>query len=112
MRPALALLVLGLAADATAQQGIFDQFFGGGGGGGMRQQRRGRGGKPRGNDMRVDLGVTLEDAYNGATREAQLSGKHKICEQCKGTGAKGGQTQKCKTCGGAGQVNKPMRMPS
>jgi|EP01043_Picozoa_sp_COSAG02_P066948 DnaJ-class molecular chaperone len=110
MRPALALLVLGLAADATAQQGIFDQFFGGGGGGGMRQQRRGRGGKPRGNDMRVDLGVTLEDAYNGATREAQLSGKHKICEQCKGTGAKGGQTQKCKTCGGAGQVNKPMRM--
>lgn len=110
MRPALALLlVLALAADVTAQ-GIFDQFFGGGGGGGMRQQRRGRNGKPKGNDMRVDLGVTLQDAYNGATREAQLSGKHKICEACKGTGAKDGITQKCKECGGAGQVNKPMRM--
>ena len=114
MRPALALLVLGLATDAAAQGGIFDQFFGGGGGGGQMmgggRQRRGRGGKPRGNDMRVDLGVTLEDSYNGATREAQLSGKHKICEKSKGTGAKGGQTQKCKECGGAGQVNKPMRM--
>jgi DnaJ-class molecular chaperone len=105
-------LVLGLATDAAAQ-GIFDQMFGGGGGGMQqmgRQQRRGRGGKPRGNDMRVDLGVTLEDAYNGATREAQLSGKHKICEQCKGTGAKGGVTQKCAECNGQGQVNKPMRM--
>ena len=115
----VALLLLGLAA-VDAQGGIFDQMFGGGGGGGgggmqqmggmRQQQRRGRGGKPRGNDMRVDLGVTLEDAYNGATRDAQLSGKHKICDTCKGTGAKGGKTEVCKTCNGQGQVNKPMRM--
>eukprot|EP01045_Picozoa_sp_COSAG04_P002302 COSAG04_NODE_82_length_27794_cov_76.265733_17_plen_318_part_00 len=116
MRAAGLLVGLALCLDgANGQGGIFDAFFGGGGGGGGMQmggqrQRRGRGGKPRGNDMRVDLGVTLEDVYNGAQRDAQLSGKHKICPECKGTGAKGGVTQKCRECNGQGQVSKPVRM--
>jgi len=98
-----------LLVDCAAGQGIFDSFFGGQGGG-RQQQRRGRGGKPRGNDMTVELGIELADVYNGAVREAQLSGKRKICEDCKGTGAKDGKTSKCKECGGQGQVSKPMRM--
>jgi len=107
MRAALLAAAAILLFGSANGQGIFDAFFNGGG---QQRQRRGRGGKPKGNDMTVELGIELADVYNGATREAQLSGKRKICEDCKGTGARGGKTTKCQECGGQGQVSKPMRM--
>ena len=68
----------------------FAQMFGGGG--------RGR---QRGPDAQVDMEVTLEDLFNGAQRQARIS-RNVICPKCRGTGAKDGETIKCKACGGRG----------
>lgn len=57
----------------------FDAFFGGGGGG-----------KPKGPDAAVDVTVTLEELYNGAQKQVQLS-RNSICRKCRGTGAKDGK---------------------
>eukprot|EP00164_Ancoracysta_twista_P005348 GFYU01007313.1.p1 GENE.GFYU01007313.1~~GFYU01007313.1.p1 ORF type:complete len:360 (-),score=139.92 GFYU01007313.1:581-1660(-) len=72
---------------------VFDPFGGlfGGGGGGRR----------KGPDAQVELTVTLEDLYTSTERTASLA-RNVICPQCRGTGAKGGETKKCKACGGRG----------
>ena len=67
-----------------------DMFFGGGGGG-----------RRKGPNAHVSTDVTLEDLYNGGERSARIK-RNIICKKCKGTGAKGGQTKKCKQCGGRG----------
>jgi molecular chaperone DnaJ len=69
-----------------------------GGGGGRRQGPR------RGQDLRYDLEITLEQAYAGWTARiivpASLS-----CEACTGSGCKpGASPTTCTTCGGAGRV--------
>ncbi|TYZ64947.1 hypothetical protein PybrP1_013226 [[Pythium] brassicae (nom. inval.)] len=74
----------------------FDAFFGGGG-------------KPKGPDVAVDVTVTLEELYNGAQKQVQLS-RNGICRKCRGTGAKDGKTTTCKTCGGQGVVLVTQRM--
>ncbi|RLN73489.1 hypothetical protein BBJ28_00010379 [Nothophytophthora sp. Chile5] len=75
----------------------FDAFFGGGGG------------KQRGPDAAVDMPVTLEELYNGAQKQAQFT-RNVICRKCRGTGAKGGKTTTCKTCGGSGHVLVEQKM--
>jgi len=77
----------------------FSNFFGGGGG---HNQNRGQ-------DVHVDVKVTLEDLYNGAKRSAKLS-RTVICKKCRGSGAKDGKTNTCKTCAGRGTVNVNQRM--
>ncbi|KAL3674890.1 hypothetical protein V7S43_000816 [Phytophthora oleae] len=74
----------------------FDAFFGGGG-------------KQRGPDAAVDMPVTLEELYNGAKKQAQFA-RNVICRKCRGTGAKGGKTTTCKTCGGTGHVLVEQKM--
>ncbi|XP_055315449.1 dnaJ homolog subfamily A member 1 [Sitodiplosis mosellana] len=73
---------------------IFDMFFGGGGFGGRRRERRGK-------DLVHQLGVTLEELYNGATRKLALQ-KSIICDKCEGRGGKKGAVEKCQTCRGNG----------
>jgi DnaJ homolog subfamily A member 1 len=75
---------------------IFDMFFGGGGGG-----RRGGAREKRGNDVVHQLGVSLEDLYNGSTRKLALQ-KNVICDKCEGRGGKKGAVEKCTTCKGTG----------
>lgn len=75
----------------------FDMFFGGGGG------RGGRGGRQKGPDFRMEFEVTLNDIYNGAEKEFNVNRKV-LCMKCRGTGAKGGETTKCKKCKGKGVV--------
>jgi molecular chaperone DnaJ len=62
------------------------------------------GGPQRGQDLRYDLEVTLEQAYAGA--EVAISVPAALsCEPCKGSGCKdGSKPQTCPTCGGAGRV--------
>jgi molecular chaperone DnaJ len=87
---------------------IFSQVFGDafgdafGGGGGRRQQ----GGPRRGSDLRYDLEITLEQAYQGA--EVEISVPTTLtCEVCEGSGAKAGSKPSiCSTCGGAGRVRQ------
>lgn len=85
---------------------IFEQFFGSGfkfhfggshhGGHGGRQQR------PRTPDARVELQVSLEDAYKGATLTVSLSRQRK-CSDCDGVGAKRPEDiQVCSECRGQG----------
>jgi molecular chaperone DnaJ len=77
---------------------IFEQFFGGGGGGG------GRGDRNRGDDMRYDLQISLEEAATGCEKEVEVS-KRECCDGCKGSGGEpGSKPVVCRECGGRGQV--------
>lgn len=79
-------------------ENIFGEFMGGG------RQQRGRGGAQRGQDLRYDLEMTLEEAFSGkaATLTIEVAA---ACEPCSGTGAKPGTSaRQCTTCNGAGRV--------
>lgn len=71
---------------------IFDMFFGGGG-----RQR----GPRRGKDVVHQLGVTLEELYNGATRKLAVQ-KNVVCDKCEGRGGRAGAVQACSNCRGSG----------
>ncbi len=74
----------------------FGDMFGGGG--------RRPGGPQRGQDLRYDLEITLEQAYAGSEVEITVPAALG-CVPCKGTGAKPGTSAAtCSTCGGAGRV--------
>lgn len=53
----------------------------------------------RGKDLVHQLGVTLEELYNGAVRKLALQ-KSIICDKCEGRGGKKGAVEKCQTCRG------------
>ncbi len=52
-------------------------------GGGQQQQQ----GEKRGEDVTMELPVTLEDLYNGRVYEMQVK-KQEVCSHCSGTGAR------------------------
>lgn len=80
-------------------QDMFSDFFGGSGGGG-RQRRR----PERGQDVRVELGLTLAEALTGGKHEVAIHGAAP-CERCHGSGARAGtQPESCTQCRGTGQV--------
>ena len=69
----------------------FEEFFGGNG-------------PQRGNDLRYDLELTLEEAAAGLEKEIKYRRAAK-CDGCDGSGAEpGSKRQTCPTCRGAGQV--------
>lgn len=93
---------------------LFRQVFGGAGGGGGGASffedilggsgRRDPSGRMRGDDLRYDLQITLEEAANGVEKKLELE-RNVECEKCHGTGSGGGKGLKtCPTCRGAGQV--------
>jgi len=75
---------------------VFGEMFGGG--------RRQSNGPQRGQDLRYDLEILLEQAYAGAEVEIKVPAAI-TCEVCDGSGAKPGTSPTvCGTCGGAGRV--------
>jgi molecular chaperone DnaJ len=81
---------------------IFEDFFGDFGGGGNSKGRRNA--SNRGSDLRYDLSITLEEAYEGKKQEIKFSTTEK-CTTCKGNGSKPGSSpDRCTTCGGNGKV--------
>ena len=77
---------------------LFEEFFGFG----ARTGRRTRTGK--GNSLRYDEELTLEEAFSGKEEEISFK-KWASCESCRGTGMKPGTERKvCTTCGGRGQI--------
>ena len=77
---------------------IFDTFFGGGGGRGRRPA-----GPQRGNDLRYDLEITLENAAFGLETTVNIP-RSETCETCDGSGAKPGtDPETCAHCQGTGQ---------
>jgi molecular chaperone DnaJ len=78
---------------------IFDEMFGAFGG-----ARRGGGGGNRGNDLRFNLEVALEEAFKGKQTTIKVT-TLAPCEPCGGSGAAAGsQPVTCPTCRGSGQV--------
>lgn len=78
---------------------FFDAFFGGGGG-----DDRDPTGPQRGDDLRYDLRITLEEAVAGCEKEIRFT-KPVRCESCTGTGAeKGSKVIRCPQCNGRGRV--------
>jgi molecular chaperone DnaJ len=88
---------------------IFREAFGGGGGGSIFENLFGggggeRSGPQRGDDLRYDLEITLEEAATGVEKEISVA-KLDRCETCGGSGGeKGSGVKICQTCGGRGQV--------
>lgn len=79
---------------------IFEEFFGdvmGGRRGGGRQAGRG-------SDLRFNMEVTLEEAFNGKTAEITVPSSV-TCDSCTGSGAKPGTSPSaCSACGGSGRM--------
>jgi molecular chaperone DnaJ len=76
---------------------IFENLFGGG-------QQADPSQPQRGDDLRYDLEVSLEEAALGCEKEISVT-KLDQCETCHGSGAETGSKLKtCATCGGRGQV--------
>ena len=78
---------------------MFGDFMGGAGGG-----RRGARSSGRGSDLRYNMQVTLEEAFNGSKTTIRVP-TAVACEPCSGTGStKGSGPATCSTCRGAGRV--------
>ena len=78
---------------------IFGDFFGGGG-----RSRSANNGPMKGQNVRVSVHLTFEEACFGTEKEIELNIKED-CAKCHGTGAKAGtQPETCSKCGGKGQV--------
>lgn len=58
----------------------------------------------RGADLRYDLELSLEEAFQGAAKDIQIEALAK-CDSCAGQGSRGeARAARCGTCGGAGKV--------
>lgn len=93
----------GFSGDFSASMSdIFDDLFGEFMGG--RRGRRGDGGRARGQDLRYNMEISLEEAYEG--KKAQIRVPSSVaCEACNGAGAEAGSKPiTCTTCQGAGKV--------
>jgi len=78
---------------------IFEEMFGEVMGG-----RRGQGGPSRGNDLRYNLEVSLEEAFRGKQTTIRVPTLI-ACEQCKGSGAEAGSKPiACPRCHGRGKL--------
>src|SRR3569833_1009557 len=89
------------AGFASSFSDIFEDLFG------MAGQRGGRGGgRERGADLRYNMEITLEEAFQGKTAQIEIP-VSVTCESCSGTGAKAGtKPRTCAMCGGAGRVRQ------
>ena len=77
---------------------MFGDIFGGGG--------RGRQRVVRGEDLRYDIQITLEEAVKGTTKDIQIN-TLAHCDSCDGSGAeKGSKVETCPSCHGSGRVRR------
>lgn len=83
---------------------LFGEFMGGGGqrgaaGGGARQQA-----STRGNDLRYNLEVSLEEAFKGDQKQIRINAAS-ACDTCNGSGsADGAKPDACQHCSGSGKI--------
>ena len=83
---------------------IFGSFFGGGGQSSARRNM-----PQRGDDLRVHLTISFEEAAFGCKKEITYN-RIETCSECSGSGAqKGTSAETCTKCGGSGQVRVTQR---
>jgi len=93
----------GGGAGGFDMQDIFDQFFGGGGRGGSRRRQ--------GQDLQTRLEIDLEEAYNGATKQLNVT-RPEACDDCNGAGhPPGADSETCPECNGQGQTTQVQQTP-
>ncbi len=86
---------------------IFDEIFGSGG----QRRHSGRHKQPgiQGNDLKINLRLTLEEIAAGTEKTLKVK-RYEKCEHCKGSGAKASSgTAECTTCNGSGEVRTVSR---
>jgi len=84
---------------------IFDMFFGGFGGGSRRQ------GPQKGDDLRLDLDISFEEAAFGVEKDVEIP-RTEDCPTCHGSGAAPGtHPTTCSACGGTGQIRVDQATP-
>lgn len=77
---------------------VFGDIFGGG------RQRSSQSRAKHGDDLSVELTISLEEAVRGVSKTLHIPTRVH-CTECKGQGAKpGSKPSACDTCGGSGQV--------
>lgn len=85
---------------------IFDAIFDMGGGGGRRRR-----GPARGQDLRMAVTVTLEEAFNGTTREVELN-TDVTCTGCEGRRTQSSDGfRNCRECHGTGTIHHMVSTP-
>ena len=71
---------------------------------------RGRQRVVRGEDLRYDIQITLEEAVKGTTKDIQIN-TLAHCDSCDGSGAeKGSKVETCPSCHGSGRVSSSTRL--
>ncbi len=84
---------------------IFDMFSSGFGSGRRRR------GPQRGHDLKYEMEITLEEAFDGVEKTIVVEKLDK-CSKCNGTGAENpSDIVHCKNCGGHGVVTRTQRTP-
>jgi molecular chaperone DnaJ len=77
---------------------IFEEFFGG------QRRQQGRQQARRGGDLRIEIEISLEDAFNATDRQINLT-RAGACNTCDGSGARSGSAPvTCNVCNGHGKV--------
>lgn len=80
---------------------IFSEMFGGGFGGGSRRSR-----VVRGDDLRYDIEITLEEAVKGCKKDIHITTLVE-CDTCHGSGAeKDSKVETCPHCHGSGRIRR------
>ena len=81
---------------------IFSEFFGTGARTRTHTRQKGR-------DIKVDMMISLEEAYRSVEREISLK-KNTMCSKCRGSKNEPGTSLKsCKMCGGSGEIRQTHR---
>lgn len=91
----------GFGFDQFDFDSIFDTFFGGG-----RSRRENS--RRKGQDLRLDVDITLEEVFNGVNKRVSIT-KNEKCEDCNGQGGTGLST--CSNCHGTGRRTEARRTP-
>lgn len=79
-------------------ESVFSDFgFGGGEGHGRADP------SPRGEDMRLDEKISLEEAFTGVTKTIKVH-RQDPCGACNGTGSEDQKQETCPTCHGSGRM--------
>ncbi|HJZ40043.1 MAG TPA: molecular chaperone DnaJ [Bacteroidales bacterium] len=102
----------GFSGDGMTMEDIFSHFgdifsdLGFGGFGGYSSRGRGQRQVNRGTNLRIKVKLTLEEIEKGVEKKLKVA-KYVSCDECSGTGAKGGSAHSnCTTCRGTGQVTR------
>lgn len=59
----------------------------------------------KGSDIKVNVTISLKEAYEGATKNININ-RNKSCNHCNGTGSADGKNTTCPHCNGSGMISQ------